>query len=223
LDGPVFLVLLSFGSFTTPVSLEEFQCYTSFCTMKCSHSILRKAICHTWAYFFIVTGILTLAACGVRPYDYIAPDLQTLSASIRGTPSPGVIVEMVPTFTPPPYASPTTKRTLTASPTVSSETPSPTTMITPLEGLAQVLLENRTGATLVVSLEGTQAFGYEITPGAALEVQIPAGVYQYWLILPGQQNLRGEKVFYPGASTWTFYRTPGVVESPTPRWSEILP
>jgi hypothetical protein len=182
----------------------------------------RKGFCSPWTFLLLVI-VLALAACGVRPYDYIAPDVKTLSASIKGTPSPVVIVEMVPTFTPLPSASPTRTRTLTASPTTSLETPSPTTVITPPEGLAQVLLDNRTGVTLVLSLEGAEAFSYEITAGEALQVEIPAGVYQYWLILPGQQNLRGEKIFFPGASTWTFYRTPGVVESPTPRWSEILP
>jgi hypothetical protein len=84
--------------------------------------------------------------------------------------------------------------------------------------MAELLLENRTGVTVMVELEGQGKFGYEIPPAGVFEARIPAGTYHFRLILPGLQTLRGSKVFFPGPSTWTFYRTPSVLESPTPKW-----
>jgi len=174
----------------------------------------------TRAILFLSSLLITtgLVACGVRPYDYVAPYLQTLSNPYKKTVTVTKTLHMVPTFTPMPSASATITLTSTAFQIIHQESLTPTTGIKPLEGTAEILLENRTGVTLVLELEGLQSFGYEITPGGVLQAHIPAGTYRYWLILPGQQSLRGSKIFYPGPSTWTFYRTPSVIESPTPKW-----
>ena len=179
--------------------------------------MLRKPVIQFLIPVFLLLTSVSLTACGVRLYDYVAPYLQTRAVPYQNTVTPASTLTMVPAFTPIPSASPTATLTSTAY-VVSIESPTPTAGITPLEGTAEVTLDNRTGETLVVELEGTGSFGYEIAPAGLLHVQIPAGTYRYMLVLSGQKTLHGSKTFFAGPLTWTFYRTPGVVESPTPRW-----
>jgi len=170
--------------------------------------------------FFVIFLLVAagLTACGVRPYDYVAPYLQTIADPYKKTVITTATLHMVSTFTPMPSSTPAPTLTSTAFQMFYQESPTATMGITPLEGTAELLLENRTGVTLVVELEGLQSFGFEIAPAGVLQAQVPAGTYRYWLILPGKQSLRGSKTFSPGSSTWTFYHTPGVIESPTPKW-----
>ena len=170
--------------------------------------------------FFLIFLLIAagLTACGVRPYDYVAPYLQTIADPYKVAVTGTEALTMVSTFTPIPSSTPTPTITSTAFQIIQQQSPTPTMGITPLEGTAELLLENRTGVTLVVELEGLQSYGFEIAPAGVLQAQVPAGTYRFWLILPGQQSLRGSKTFSPGLSTWTFYHTPGVLESPTPKW-----
>jgi len=182
--------------------------------MKTAHVPIHRFL----SFLFILLVFAGLSACGERPYDYAAPYLKTLSILPDETWTAAPSQQMVPTFTVVPSPSATPASTATPYQTPELASPSPLVGFTPLEGVADLVLENRTGRTLLVELEGRQVFGYEIAPAGVVHVQLPAGTYRFLLILPAQQHLRGSKIFFPGPSTWTFYRTPGVLDSPTPRW-----
>ena len=177
---------------------------------KRSTAVLARSAC-------LCAALLCLASCGVRPYDHLTQPWHTLSAGLWGSPTVGVTLQMVPTFTPLPLASATPSRTASPSATWPAPTHTATPLPTPPRGTAQVWLENRTPYTLYVRLEGkTGLYTFELAAAEAYEVTFPSGVYDYWIILDIRENLYGEKAFYPGTSGWVFYDTPGLLESPTP-------
>lgn len=177
-------------------------------------------------FFWLLLFAALLSACSLRPYDYLDPARDTLAAQFWGTPTTAATLQMVPTFTPLPPAS------VTPSPGVSplATLPPPPATVTPLDapppGASQVLLENRTGFTVYVRLLGREERVLELAPAEAQPVELPSGVYRYWLVISGRVSLHGQKAFAPGFSLWTFYDTPGVLQSPTPwrpGWGSIMP
>lgn len=170
-----------------------------------------------WRLLFIL-GLLILAGCGVHPYDYLDLAQETLEAAVWGTPTAGETIEMVPTFTPLPPASATA--TATASPTATAlpPTPTPTLLDTPPPGKARLMLENRIPFTVYVRLRDGREWVFELAAAEAQLVEIPAGVYEYWVVINGEESLHGQRAIPPGLSQWVFYDTPGVLESPTPMW-----
>ncbi len=171
---------------------------------------------------------LFVTACGVRPYDYVAPVLETYSVQKEQSATPTVSIELVPSFTPLPVISKTspvpsqefvaTADVLTITPAISSLSSDEVQ-----DGTALVLLNNRTDTDLYVSLSGLSEIAYVIAPAESILVEFPAGSYDYWIVIPKRETIHGVKVFPSGSSTWRFYKTPTILDSPTPRWPTPTP
>ncbi|MCJ7625296.1 MAG: hypothetical protein MUO76_17500 [Anaerolineaceae bacterium] len=166
---------------------------------------------------------LLLTACGLRPYDYVAPVLETYSAQGEHSATPTVFNELIPAFTPVPVISetpPVPSREFTATAAVPNSTPTIRTFSADemQDGTAQVLLKNRTDTDIYVSLSGPSEIAYAIAPAESFSVEIPAGSYDYWIVIPKRETIHGVKIFPSGFSTWQCYKTPSVLDSPTPRW-----
>jgi hypothetical protein len=168
--------------------------------------------------YLILTLSFGLTACGVRPYDYLVLPWETLSANLWGTPTAEAAApRMLPTFTSLPPASTTPTASASPTNTFAPDTVTPTALSTPQPGMAQVMLENRLPFTLYIRLQSNVEWGFELAAKEARQVQFPAGVYDYWLIVSGQESLHGQRVFPPGFSSFILYDTPAIVESPTPQ------
>lgn len=172
---------------------------------------------------------LLVTACGLRPYDYVAPVLKTYSVQWELSATPTAFIELVPSFTPLPVVSKTSpvssQEIITIPMAVLTSTP-PTSSLSSdevQEGIAQVLLNNRTDTDIYVSLSGPSEIAYIIAPAESISVEIPAGFYDYWIVIPKRETIHGIKTFPSGYSTWRFYKTPTVLDSPTPRWPTPTP
>ncbi len=183
--------------------------------------MLKKSL-HQIMCLACLTVVLGLTACGIRPYDYLAPQIKTISAPFKDSPTPSAAWTHTPMFTPPLAAgspSPTQHR----SPTPQIITPTLAQSRTPvLEGSTSLTLENHSRRTLIVTLQREGEWGFELVPAATYSIDLPAGVYDYWIVQSGAKSLRGEIIFPPGLITWTLYDTPNLIDSPTPKW-EYLP
>jgi hypothetical protein len=172
---------------------------------------------------------LLVTACGLRPYDYVAPPVKTYSAQWELSVTPTVFSELTPSFTALPLVSKTSpvpsQELIVTATAVLASTPPASSLSSgeAQEGTAQVLLNNRTDTDLYISLSGPSEIAYAIAPAGSISVEIPAGFYDYWIVLPKRETIHGVKTFAPGYSTWRFYNTPTVLDSPTPRWPTPTP
>lgn len=164
---------------------------------------------------------LVLGACGIRPYDYAVPMMKTLG---RFTDQPTTTPSLPATFTPLVTDLPIPGPSLTPTqpePGVRVVTPTATLIPTPPQGNARLILENNAPLTVYVRLRDGREWGIEIAAADVKNLDLPSGVYEYWVVLPGLKSLHGHRAVYPGVTKWPLYDTPEVLVPPTPMWPGI--
>lgn len=174
--------------------------------------------------FFL--SILLVTACGLRPNDYVAPAVETFSTIRETSATPDVFIESTPSFDPDPTiteisAVPQGMYTSTAFDL--TLTPMPSLILTKEDGTAQVTLNNQLDSDIYISLSGPAEAAHVIPPADSIVVEIPAGTYDYWIVIPKRETIQGVKTFISGDSVWRFYRTPTVLDSPTPLGLTAIP
>ena len=178
-------------------------------------------------YFLVLT--LLLGGCGQRLYDYTMPPLQSLVAPLFPTPSrtPTLLVNRLltetaqPTFTNTPITvSPIPSLTLDGIPTGQYYTLDEGTLE---PGEALVIVNSRLNQEVLVRLQGPQDKTFYLPQAGQVTLSLPAGTYDFWLVVPGQESRHGEKTFPSGYSEWVFSHTEDILNTPTPRWDTPTP
>jgi hypothetical protein len=170
--------------------------------------------------FFLFLPLFVISACGVRVYDVVMPRLETYQAErISQTPSP--LPGSATVFVRTPSA------TLTPSPTrTHSPTRTQTQVATPCatsEAITFMTLVNHAPYTIYVTLVDAcgNEYGFPMAAAFTRKVQFPAGEYTYRILIPGSQEVTGSKGFDLGSSTWDFYETNTILDSPTPLFTGV--
>ena len=178
---------------------------------------------------FFILPLIFLGGCGTRLYDYTMPPLQSLAAPVFTTPTrtPTLLVNRFLTET----AQPTyTNTPLTVSPIPSSTLDVfPTSQFYSLDektfeaGQATVIVNSRLDQQILVRLQGSAEKSFILPQAGQVTLNLPAGTYEFWLVIPGQESRRGEKSFPSGYSEWVFSRSEDILSTPTPRWDTHTP